>query len=106
MTLFAHFLDKLRSTADGEGTLLDHVMILYGSALSEGNRHDIHNLPLLLAGGGAGRLKSGRHVKYPKETRLSNLHVTLLNNLGVPTEHFGDSTGELGEISQLPSTSA
>ena len=95
VTLFAHFLDKLRSTADGEGTLLDHVMILYGSALSEGNRHDIHNLPILLAGGGAGRLKSGRHIKYPKETRLSNLHVTLLNNLGVPTEHFGDSNGEL-----------
>ena len=94
-TLFAYFLEKLRSTPDGEGNLLDHVVALYGSAISEGNRHDIRNLPILLAGGGAGLIKSGRHVKYPDQTqRLTNLQLTLLNSLGVETEAFGDSTGE------------
>lgn len=127
VTLFAHFLDKLRSTSDGEGTLLDHAMILYGGGISDGNRHDIRNVPILLAGGGAGHLKSGRHIKfatkpmasspsspspgrrvspYPEGTPLSNLLLTLLNNLGVPTERFGDSTGELGELSELSNTSA
>ena len=102
-TLFAYFLEKLASTSDGEGTLLNHVIILYGSAISEGNRHDIRNLPILLAGGGAGLIKSGRHIKYPDETqRLTNLQLTLLNKLGVPTETFGDSTGEqLRELSDL-----
>ena len=102
-TLFAYFLEKLASTSDGEGTLLDHVIILYGSAISEGNRHDIRNLPILLAGGGAGLIKSGRHIKYPDETqRLTNLQLTLLNKLRVPTEMFGDSTGEqLRELSDL-----
>ena len=102
-TLFAYFLKKLASTSDGEGTLLDHVIILYGSAISEGNRHDIRNLPILLAGGGAGLIKSGRHIKYPDETqRLTNLQLTLLNKLRVPTETFGDSTGEqLRELSDL-----
>lgn len=98
VTLFTHFLEKLRSTSDGEGTLLDHAMLLYGCGMSEGNAHDIHNLPILLVGGGAGHLKGGRHIRYPKETRLTNLLVTLLNNLGVPTQSFGDSTGELGEL--------
>ena len=102
-TLFAYFLEKLASTSDGEGTLLDHVIILYGSAISEGNRHDIRNLPILLAGGGAGLIKRGRHIKYPDETqRLTNLQLTLLNKLRVPTETFGDSTGEqLRELSDL-----
>ena len=105
-TLFAYFLEKLASTTDGDGTLLDHVIMLYGSAISEGNSHDIRNLPLLLAGGGAGRLESGRHVKYPDgEQRLTNLQLTLLNMFGLPTEEFGDSTGErLTELSELSST--
>ena len=104
-TLFAYFLEKLASTSDGDGTLLDNVITLYGSAISEGNNHDIRNLPILLAGGGAGRIKSGRHIKYPDQTqRLTNLQLTLLNTLGVPTEEFGDSTGErLGELSELSS---
>ncbi|MDP7691959.1 MAG: hypothetical protein QGG89_08980, partial [Vicinamibacterales bacterium] len=68
---------------------------LYGSAISEGNSHDIRNLPILLAGGGSGLVKGGRHVKYPDQTqRLTNLQLTLLNKLGIPTEAFGDSTGE------------
>ena len=102
-TLFGYFLDKLGSTSDGEGTLLDHVTILYGSAISEGNRHDVRNLPILLAGGGAGHLKGGRHIRYPEGTqRLTNLQLTLLNTLGVPTETFGDSTGEqLRELSEV-----
>jgi len=102
-TLFACFLEKLASTSDGEGTLLDHVIILYGSAISEGNRHDIRNLPILLAGGGAGLIKSGRHIKYPDETlRPTNLQLTLLDKLKVPTQTFGDSTGEqLSELSDL-----
>ena len=102
-TLFGYFLEKLGSTSDGEGTLLDHVIVLYGSAISEGNRHDIRNLPILLAGAGAGQVKGGRHIKYPEGTqRLTNLQLTLLNKLGVPTEKFGDSTGEqLQELSEL-----
>ena len=106
-TLFGYFLDKLGSTSDGEGTLLDHVTILYGSAISEGNRHDVRNLPILLAGGGAGHIKGGRHIRYPEGTqRLTNLQLTLLNTLGVPTETFGDSTGEqlreLSEVTRAP----
>ena len=104
-TLLGYFLEKLGSTSDGDGTLLDNVTILYGSAISEGNRHDIRNLPILLAGGGAGHIKGGRHITYPDGTqRLTNLQLTLLNMLGVPTEKFGDSTGEqLRELSELSS---
>ena len=102
-TLFAYFLEQLASTSDGEGSLLDNVITLYGSAISEGNSHDIRNLPILLAGGGAGLVKGGRHVTYPEQTqRLTNLQLTLLNKLGIPTEQFGDSTGEqLQELSDL-----
>ena len=102
-TLFSYFLEKLATTSDGDATLLDHVITLYGSAISEGNSHDIRNLPIILVGGGAGRVKGGRHVKYPDQTqRLTNLQLTLLNRLGVPTETFGDSTGEqLQELSEV-----
>jgi len=101
--LFAYFLEKLATTGDGDASLLDNVITLYGSAISEGNSHDIRNLPILLAGGGAGRIKGGRHVKYPERTqRLTNLQLTLLNKLGVATETFGDSTGEqLQELSDV-----
>jgi hypothetical protein len=102
-TLFAYFLEKLATTTDGDASLLDNVIALYGSAISEGNSHDIKNLPILLAGGGAGRVRGGRHVKYPDQTqRLTNLQLTLLNKLGIPTETFGDSTGEvLKELSEV-----
>ena len=102
-TLFSYFLEKLATTDDGDASLLDNVITLYGSAISEGNSHDIRNLPILLAGGGAGLIKGGRHVKYPDRTqRLTNLQLTLLNKLGIPTETFGDSTGEqLQELSEL-----
>ena len=101
--LFAYYLEKLATTSDGDATLLDNVIVLYGSAISEGNSHDIRNLPILLAGGGAGLVKGGRHVRYPDQTqRLTNLQLTLLNKLGVPTETFGDSTGEpINELSEV-----
>ena len=99
ITLFASFLEKLRSTPDGDGSLLDHVMIVYGAGMSDSNAHDPKNLPILLAGGGAGRLKSGSHLRFPKDTPLANLHVTLLDKLGVRVEKLGDSAGELSELS-------
>jgi len=99
MTLFASFLEKLRSTPDGDGSLLDHAMIVYGAGMSDSNAHDPKNLPILLAGGGAGRLKGGSHVRFPKDTPLANLHVTLLDKLGVRVEKLGDSAGELSELS-------
>ena len=70
---FAYFLDRLKSVEEGSGTLLDHCMLVYGSGLSDGNSHQHHDLPILLAGGGGGTLKSGRHVRYPDETPMTNL---------------------------------
>jgi hypothetical protein len=94
--LFAYFLEKLRSTPDGDGTLLDHVVLVYGGGMSESNAHDPHNLPILLAGGGTGQLKGGRHLRYPARTPLANLHLTLLDKLGVQyVDGLGDSNGAL-----------
>ena len=93
--LFAYFLEKLRSTPDGDGSLLDHSMILYGSSLSDGSRHNPTNLPLLVAGG----VKGGRHLKYTNSPPVTNLYLTLLDLLGVPVEQFGNSTGKLELIS-------
>ena len=92
--LFAYFLEKLRTTADGNGSLLDHTMIVYGSGISNGMEHDFRNLPILVAGGGAG-VKGGRHFRYPKDTPMTNLYLTLLDKLGIPMEKFGDSNGKL-----------
>src|SRR5688572_18999749 len=93
--LFAHFLEKLRSTPDGDGSLLDHATILYGSNMSNSNAHDHFPLPNLVIGGATGRLKGGRHLKYPDHTPMSNLLVTLLDKTGVRTDTLGDSTGSL-----------
>jgi hypothetical protein len=93
ITLFSEFVDKMKQTPDGDGTLLDHVVMLYGAGMSEGNGHIPLNLPILLVGGGGGTLKSGRHLKAPAGTPLANLHVTLLNKMGVPAERHGNSTG-------------
>ena len=93
MQLFAYFVDKMQQTPDGDGSLLDHVVMLYGAGMSEGNGHIPLNLPILLVGGGNGAIKGGRHVKAPSGTPLANLHVSLLNKLGVPTERHGNSTG-------------
>jgi hypothetical protein len=93
--LFAYFLDKLQSTADGDGSLLDHSTILYGSNMSNSNAHDHFPLPNLVVGGAAGRLKGGRHIKYPDHTPMANLLVTLLDKAGVAVDHLGDATGPL-----------
>jgi len=93
--MFAYFLDKLRSTPDGDGSLLDHIVIVFGSSLSDGNEHSHHDLPVLLAGGATGVIKGGRHIKYPKDTPMPNLYLTLLDKLGIPVDNLGDSTGKL-----------
>jgi hypothetical protein len=99
LTIFAAFLEKLRSTRDGDGTLLDGVMLVYGSGLSNPDAHDHHDLPILVAGGGSGQLRGGRHIKYPLDTPLANLHMTLLDKMGVPVERLGDSTGKIELLS-------
>ena len=94
----AYFLEKLRSTPDGDGTLLDHVALLYGSGISDGNVHSHDSLPILLAGGAAGQIKGGRHVRYTNNLLL-NLHLSLLAMMGVPVEKLGESTGKLEMLS-------
>jgi hypothetical protein len=86
----AEKLKTLKATPDGDGSLLDHSLILYGSGMSNSNVHNHSPLPILVAGGAAGKLKGGRHVKYPNETPLANLHVAMMNKLGVPAEKFAD----------------
>jgi hypothetical protein len=99
--LFAYFLRKLKSTQDGDGTLLDHSMIIYGSALSDGNRHTHENLPVLLAGRGDGSLKPGRHIAFKQGTPMTNLYLSLLDRMGVHPEKIGDSTGKIEHLSEL-----
>jgi hypothetical protein len=93
--LFSQYLGKLRATPDGDGSLLDHMMILYGSGISNSTRHSGENLPLLVMGGGAGTLKGGRHLAYPDKPSMANLLVTLMDKMGVPVDRMGGSTGKL-----------
>ena len=95
MTKFAYFVEKLKGIPDGDGTLLDHSLVLYGSSLSDGNQHNFSPLPLVLAGTASGQVKGGRHLQFPKDTRMSNLLLAMLDKLGVRQESFGDSTGML-----------
>jgi hypothetical protein len=95
VTQFAYLLGKMQATPDGDGTLLDHSTLMYGTGIGECNAHDPRNIPLLLAGGGAGTLKGGRHIRFPKETPLANLHLTLFDNFGVKRDKIGDSTEPL-----------
>jgi hypothetical protein len=98
--MLAYYLDKLRSTPDGDGSLLDHAMLLYGGALSDGNLHLYTNLPLLLVAGGGAGIKGGRHIRYPGRTPMGNLLLTMLDKADVPyVEKLGDSSGRL----ELPS---
>jgi hypothetical protein len=90
---FGYLLDKLAKTPDGDGTLLDHSMLLYGSGMSNSNQHDHDPLPILLAGGAGGRLRGGRHIAVNKGVKLSNLQLAMLHTLQVPAESFGDSSG-------------
>ena len=98
-TQFAYLLDRLKAVKEGDGTLLDHCMIAYGCALGDGDRHDHKDLPILLAGKGGGTLKPGRHVRYPANTPLTNLWLSMLDRAGVPTARLGDSTGPLKGLS-------
>jgi hypothetical protein len=93
--LLAYFLEKLKSTPDGDGNLLDHSMVLYGSSMSNGNQHDHDPLPLILAGGASGELEGGRHIKTAPHTPASNLLLSMVNKLGVSAAAHGDSTGPL-----------
>ncbi len=98
---FAYFLDRLQSTPDGSGTLLDSVLALYGCGISDGNQHLHTNLPIVLAGGAGGRLRGGRHIRVEEETPLTNLQLTMLDKVGVPTEQLGDSNGQLTHLSDV-----
>jgi hypothetical protein len=99
--LFADYLAKLRATPDGDGSLLDHMTLLYGAGISNSDRHTHGPLPTLLLGGGSGTIRGGRHLVYPEDTPLTNLQLTLLNKMGVPAETLGDSTGQFKELSEL-----
>ncbi len=96
---FAYWIGKLKATQDGDGTLFDHVMVTYGSGL--GRDHDHDNLPTVLTGRGNGRFRLGRFIKYPAETPLANLHLTMAQQMGVPAESFADSTGKLRELGEV-----
>ena len=93
ISILAHFLDKLAKTPDGDGTLLDHSLVLYGSGISDGNQHDHGPLPILLAGGARGRLTGNRHLVVPTKTPLANLQLSILHTLGVEAKQFADSNG-------------
>ena len=98
MGLFTHLLESLGSAPDGDGTVLDHSMVLYGGGLGDSNDHAHFDLPELVVGGGSGRLKGGRHLQYPKDTPMNNLLVSMLDKAGLPADQFGDSTGRLKEL--------
>jgi hypothetical protein len=98
VSLFGYFLEKLRATPDGNGSLLDHSVYLYGSGMGNPDVHDHVNLPILVAGGGAGKLHGGRHITYAEPTPLANLHLTLLDKVGVRVDAFADSQGKVKEL--------
>ena len=98
VSLFAYYLEKLKSTPDGDGSLLDHSMILLGSGMGNPDVHNHVNLPIVVAGGGAGKLKGGRHIKYEEPTPLANLHLTLLDKVGIHLDSFADSKGTIDEV--------
>jgi hypothetical protein len=95
---FAEFVDKLAKTPDGDGSLLDHSMLMYGSNMSNSDRHNNYPLPIILVGGARGELKGGQHVQLPEYTTLSNLHLTVLNKAGVEVKSIGDSSGAIAGV--------
>jgi hypothetical protein len=98
VSLFSYFLERLKNTPDGDGNLLDHSLLLYGGAMSNSNIHNHGPLPILVAGGAAGRMKGGRHIKCPQDTPMANLLLSILDKAGVHQESIGDSTGLLSEV--------
>ena len=99
--LLSGFLQRLRATLDGDGSLLDHSMLIYGAGMGNSNAHDPLDLPIVLAGGGGGTLKGGRHVRLPEGTPLANMHLTVLEKMGISAESLGDGTGELPVLSEV-----
>jgi len=98
VSLFADFLQRLQQTKEGDGTLLDHSLLLYGSGMGDPNVHDHLNLPILVAGGAAGNMQGGRHIRFREPTPMANLHLTLVNKVGVHLDSFADSTGQMNEL--------
>jgi hypothetical protein len=98
VSLFAEFLEKMAATREADGSLLDHSLYLYGSGMGNPNVHDHLNLPIIVAGGAAGNMRGGRHIKFDKPTPLANLHLTLLNKVGVRVESFADSQGQVNDL--------
>jgi hypothetical protein len=96
---FAWFIGKLQATPDGDGTLLDHSAVVYGSGIADGNRHTHHDLPVLVVGKALDNFRQGRHLRYPVETPMANLYLTLLDRAGVNIEKLGDSNGKLEPLS-------
>ncbi|MGB7323251.1 MAG: DUF1552 domain-containing protein [Rubripirellula sp.] len=96
---FAYLLDRMKQTPEGNGSLLDNCMLVYGSGISDGDRHNHDNLPILLAGAAGGKIKTGRHIQYGKDTPLCNLYVWMMQQMGAKTDQFGDSNGSLGQLS-------
>ncbi|MGI9470134.1 MAG: DUF1552 domain-containing protein, partial [Rubripirellula sp.] len=100
VSLFAEFLEKLKNTKEGDGSLLDHSLFLYGSGIGNPNVHDHSKLPIIVAGGAAGNMQGGRHIKFDQPTPLANLHLTLLQKVGVDVDRFGDSTGIVDNLGE------
>jgi hypothetical protein len=98
VSLIAYFMDKLKAIPDGDGTLLDHSLVMFGSSMSNSNLHNHSPLPVFVAGGACGRMKGGRHIKYPEDTPMANLLATTLVKAGLNEDHIGDSTGILSEV--------
>lgn len=98
VSLFGYYLERLKATPEGNGSLLDHSLILYGSGIGNPNVHDHTNLPILVAGGAAGGMKGNRHIRYDQPVPLANLHLTLLDKVGVKIDSFADSTGKIDEL--------
>ena len=98
VSLFAYYLDKLRSTPDGEGNLLDHSLVMLGSGMGNPDVHDHIDLPVAVAGGAAGRMKGARHIKYEKPVPLANVHLSLLDRAGVHLDSFADSNGKIVDL--------
>jgi hypothetical protein len=94
----AYILEKMNSIKEAGGTLLDNTVLVYGGGISDGDRHNHDDLPILVAGGGGGRIKQGKHVRYPKETPMTNLLLSVLDTAGVHAERLGDSTGKLRQL--------
>jgi hypothetical protein len=101
MKQFAHLVEKLKNTPEGDGTLLDRSLLVYGAGISDSNTHFHDNLPIAVVGGAGGGLKGGRHVQYPKDTPLTNLWLTVLDKMGVPADSIGDSTGKMQQLWDL-----